>query len=373
MRKTFVSGNIAVAEGAITAGVKLYAGYPITPSTEIFEYLAEKLPAVGGAVLQMEDELGAINSIIGASWAGVKAMTATSGPGFSLMAEGIGLAVITETPIVIVNVMRTGPSTGIPTKSSQSDILQARWMAHGDYIVPSYAPWNVQEAYDLTIKAFNTSELLRNPVMLLSDAVLAHLWEPLTLYEQGEVEVINRKTPAKGSKVLPYKLDPDLVPPMPVFGQGFKTIFESATHDEHGFYTPTNSAQRELTKRLVNKVLRRIDYISEQETTFCEDADVVLASFGSAARTVNVIVHNIRRKNVKAGFLRLKTLWPLHEERIKSSCRRAKKVIVVENNMGKLYMDFERILKDKDVYSAPIINIDLSTPKEVLEVVEQWL
>lgn len=373
MRKTFASGNIAIAEGAITAGVKVFAGYPITPSSEIFEYLAEKLPELGGAVIQMEDELGAINAIIGASWSGVKAMTATSGPGFSLMAEGIGLAVITETPIVVVNVMRTGPATGIPTKSSQSDVLQARWMAHGDYIIPVYAPWNVQESYDLTIKAFNTSELIRTPTILLSDAVLAHLWEPLTIYEPSEVEIINRKMPLKGTKVLPYRPDPDLVPPMPIFGLGFKTIFESSTHDDRGYYTPTNKAQRELVNRLVSKVMRRLDYIYEQETAFCEDADIVLVSYGSMARTVNVVVHNLRKRGIRAGFLRLKTLWPLNEEKIRVSCSKAKKVVVVENNIGKVFMDIERVLKNKEVYSAPIINIDLSTPKEVLEVVEQWL
>lgn len=374
MRKTFASGNIAIAEGAMTAGLKFYAGYPITPSSEIMEYLAEKLPRKGGVVIQMEDEIGSINAIIGASWAGVKAMTATSGPGFSLMAEALGLAVITETPIVVVDVMRAGPSTGVPTKTSQSDVLQVRWAAHGDYIIPVYAPWSVQEAYDLTVKAFNTAELLRTPVVLLSDAVIAHLWEPLTIYERGEIEVIDRKIPVESSEspYPPYKPDPDLVPQMPVFGRGFKTIVESLTHDEKGFYAPRDDAQKALVKRLVLKILKRIDYIYEQETRFTEDAEVLLVSYGSTARSVLNVVLELRKRGIKAGFLRLKTLWPLDEERIRKSSS-AKKIIVVENNIGKIYMDIDRIFKDREVYPAPVISLDLPTPKDVLEVVEQWL
>jgi 2-oxoglutarate ferredoxin oxidoreductase subunit alpha len=337
LRRTFATGNFAVAEGAMTAGLRFYAGYPITPSSEIFEYLAEELPKRGGVVVQMEDEIASINAIIGASWAGAKAMTATSGPGFSLMAEAIGLAVITETPVVIVNVMRAGPSTGAPTKTSQSDVFQARWASHGDYIVPVYAPWSVQEAYDLTIKAFNTAELLRTPVILLSDATIAHLWESLTIYDRGEVEVIERKIPKKVSDepYPPHKPDEDLVPPMPIFGAGFKALVESLLHDEWGHYSPTNSVYHLLVKRLVDKVVKRLSYVYEQETRFCEDAEVLLVSYGSTARTVYLVIKELRKRGVRAGFLRLKTLWPLDEERIRSCCPNAKKVIVVENNIGR--------------------------------------
>jgi 2-oxoglutarate ferredoxin oxidoreductase subunit alpha len=374
-RKAFVTGNIAIAEGAITAGLKFYAGYPIAPSSEIFEYLAEHLPKYGGVVVQMEDEIASINAIIGASWAGAKAMTATSGPGFSLMAEAIGLAAMTETPIVIVNVMRAGPSTGVPTKTSQADVLQARWPSHGDYIVPVYAPWSVQEAYDLTIKAFNTAELLRVPVILLSDAVIAHLWEPLTIYDKGEVEIINRKTPIcnDGESYPPYKPDDDLVPPMPIFGSNCITIVESLTHDERGYYAPRTDVHRALVKRVVEKVLRRLDYVYDQETLFCEDAETVLVSYGSTARTVYYVVQELRKKGAKVGFLRLKTLWPLDERRMRGCCPKAKKLIVVENNIGKIYMDIERIFKDREVYSAPVISLELPTPDEVLEAVEPWL
>lgn len=373
MKKTFVSGNMAVAEGAITAGLRFYAGYPITPSSEIMEYLAEKLPRLNGVVVQMEDEIGSINAIIGASWTGVKAMTATSGPGFSLMAEAIGLAVITETPIVVVNVMRTGPSTGVPTKTSQSDVLQARWLSHGDYIIPCYAPWSVQEAYDLTIKAFNTAELLRTPVILLSDAIIAHLWEPLTIYEPGEVEIINRKQPSTiSTDTPPYKPDPDLVPPMPVIGKGYKTIVESLIHDEKGYYAPRDQDYKTLVKRLIMKIMKRIDYIYEHDLRHHEDAEILLVSYGSTSRSTYNAVVELRKKGVKAGLLRLKTLWPLDEDKIRNSTR-AEKIIVVENNMGKIHMDIERIFKDRDVYSLPVLSLDLPTPREILEVVESWL
>jgi 2-oxoglutarate ferredoxin oxidoreductase subunit alpha len=374
VRKTFASGNMAVAEGAITAGLKFYAGYPITPSSEIMEYLAEKLPLYGGVAIQLEDEIASINAAIGASWAGAKSMTATSGPGFSLMAEAIGLAVITETPLVIVNVMRAGPSTGVPTKTSQSDVLQARWSSHGDYIIPIYAPWSVQEAYDLTIKAFNTAELLRTPVILLSDAVIAHMWEPLNMYERGEVEIINRKLPPRTNidHYPPYKPDVDLVPPMPIFGRGYKVVVESLVHDERGFYAPRDSDYKALVTRLALKILKRLDYVYEHEALFVEDAEVLIVSYGSTARSAYSAVLELRKRGVKAGFLRIKTLWPLDEERIRSTTA-ARKIIVVENNIGKLYFDIDRIFKDREVFSAPVLSLELPTPKEVLEAIEIWL
>ncbi len=373
MKKTFASGNIAIAEGAITAGLKFYAGYPITPSSEIMEYLAEKLPKLNGVVVQMEDEIASINAAIGASWTGVKSMTATSGPGFSLMAEAIGLAVITETPLVIVDVMRAGPSTGVPTKTSQSDVLQARWLAHGDYIVPCYAPWSVQEAYDLTLKAFNTAELLRTPVIVLSDAVIAHLWEPLTIYDQGEVDIVDRKIPRGVERALPYKPDPDLVPPMPIFGKGFKTIVESLIHDERGYYAPHEDSYRALITRLNLKILKRLNYIFDYEIYNCtSECDYMLLSYGSTARVTYIAMLELRRRGYNVCMLRLKTLWPLDRERLVSSCG-ARKIVVVENNTGKIYMDVDRIFKDREVYSAPVLGLELPSLREVLEVVSLWL
>lgn len=371
MRKVFVSGNIAVAEGAMTAGLKFYAGYPITPSSEIFEYLAEHLPKRGGIVIQMEDEIASINAVIGASWSGAKAMTATSGPGFSLMAEALGLAVITETPLVIVDVMRAGPSTGVPTKTTQSDVFQVRWLSHGDYIIPSLAPWNVQEAYDMTIKAFNIAEKLRTPVVLLSDAVIAHLWEPLNIYESNEVAAINRKLPSAKPWGTPYKPDPDLIPPMPIFGEGYKVVVESLTHDERGFYAPRNDAHRGLVLRLNMKILKHIDEIFDAEVHFA-DADIMLVSYGSTARSVYPVVKELRSRGLNVGMLRLKALWPLDEERLLGMVR-ARKLIVVENNLGKVFMDIARIFRDREVYPAPVISLDLPHMNDVLEAVKQWL
>lgn len=373
MRKTFAPGNVAIAEGAITAGLKFYAGYPITPSSEIMEYLAERLPRLGGVVIQMEDEIASINAIIGASWAGAKSMTATSGPGFSLMAEAIGLAVITETPIVVVNVMRAGPSTGVPTKTSQSDVLQARWLAHGDYIVPCYAPWSVQEAYDLTIKAFNTAELLRTPVVILSDAVIAHLWEPLVIRDEEEVTIINRKVPREGEKALPYKPDPDLIPPMPIFGRGFKAIAESLTHDERGYYAPRDDSYRALVLRLHMKIFKRLDQVFDYESYYCgEDCDYMLLSYGSVARIAYLAMLELRKRGHRVCMLRLKTLWPLDEEKLVKSCS-ARRIIVLENNMGKIYMDAERIFRDREVYPAPLLSLELPSLRDVLEVINTWL
>ncbi|MCY0868242.1 MAG: 2-oxoacid:acceptor oxidoreductase subunit alpha [Desulfurococcus sp.] len=372
MKLTFASGNMAIAEAAMTAGLRVYAGYPITPSSDIMEYLAEHLPKRGGIVIQMEDEIASINTIIGASWAGAKAMTATSGPGFSLMAEGIGLAVMTETPIVVVNVMRAGPSTGVPTKTTQADVFQVRWPAHGDYVIPSYAPWSVQEAYDLTIKAFNTAEKLRTPVILLSDAVIAHLWEPLRIYERGEVEIVERKKPSSREGYKPYMPDDDLIPPMAVFGEGFRVLAESLTHDERGYYAPSTQYHKNTALRLTSKIIKHLDFVFEQEEYMLDDAEVALVSYGSTARSTYAAMRELRRKGVRAGLLRLKTLWPLNEEKILNSVK-AKRVIVVENNIGKLYLDMKRIFRDREVYPAPVINLELPTVREVLEAVEPWL
>jgi 2-oxoglutarate ferredoxin oxidoreductase subunit alpha len=372
VRKVFASGNIAVAEAAMTAGLKFYAGYPITPSSDLMEYLAEELPRRGGVVIQMEDEIASINAIIGASNAGVKSMTATSGPGLSLMAEGIGLAVITETPIVIAHVMRAGPSTGVPTKTTQSDIFMVRWLTHGDYIIPSFAPWSVQEAFDLTIKAFNTSEKLRTPVFILSDAILAHVWEPLVVKEPGEVEIIERKTPRSKEGYMPYLPDEDLVPPMAPFGKGYKVLVESLVHDEKGYYAPNNEKYKQLVTRLNAKITRNIDWLFEYEGFFLDDADIVLVAYGSVARTVFALAKQLRSSGLRTGLFRPKTLWPLHEKVLRERLK-GRKIIVVENNIGKLALDVERILCDKEVYKAPVLNLESPTLKEVKEAVMQWL
>jgi|YelNatPaOPRAMG01_1025707.scaffolds.fasta_scaffold06248_11 2-oxoglutarate ferredoxin oxidoreductase subunit alpha len=374
MRKSFISGNIAIAEGAITAGMRFFAGYPITPASDIMEYLAERLPEIGGVVTQFEDEIASINAVVGASWAGVKSMTATSGPGFSLMLEALGLAVITETPLVVVDVMRAGPSTGVPTKTSQSDVMQVRYGAHGDYVIPVFAPWSAQEAYDLTIKAFNVAESLRTPVILLSDAVIAHLWESVLLAEPGEVEVINRKKPSSPpDEYLPYKPDNDLVPPMATFGEGYNVIVESLIHDERGFYRQDREAYRNLVKRIVNKVLSRVDSLFEVEAYYGDDYKYLLVSFGSTARSALAAARILRKSGIKAGLLRLKTLSPLKLETLRKYCDEAEKIFVVENNMGKLVHDVERAAENDKVISLPLLDLEIPEPKDIVEGVRKWL
>lgn len=374
MKRVYTHGNHAIAEAAVTAGLKFYAGYPITPSSDIMEYLAAELPKHGGVMIQFEDELASINAIIGASWAGAKAMTATSGPGFSLMAEGIGLAVITETPIVIAYVMRAGPSTGVPTKSSQADIYQARFASHGDYIIPVYAPSSVQEAYDLTIKAFNTAEKLRTPVILLSDATLAHLWESAVFRERGEIEIVERKKPiVPPENYSPYKPDEDGVAPMAVFGEGYRVLVESLTHNEDGLYVQDTVVQRRMVERITGKILKHIDYVFEYDTYYIDNADYLVVSFGSSARSALAVVRDFRREGVKMGMIKLKTIWPLQDDAIRKLARSASKVFVVENNMGKLVWDIQRILCDHQVYPVSIIDLDIPSPEAVREVIARWL
>ncbi|MEO3993519.1 MAG: 2-oxoacid:acceptor oxidoreductase subunit alpha [Desulfurococcaceae archaeon TW002] len=374
MMKSFISGNIAIAEGAITAGMRFYAGYPITPASDIMEYLAEKLPRIGGVTMQFEDEIASINAVIGASWAGVKSMTATSGPGFSLMLEALGLAIITETPVVVVDVMRAGPSTGVPTKTSQSDVMQVRYGAHGDYVIPVFAPWSAQEAYDLTIKAFNVAESLRTPVILLSDAVIAHLWESVLIAEPGEVEIINRKKPnVPPDTYLPYKPDDSLVPPMATFGEDYNVIVESLIHDERGFYRQDKATYRNLVSRIINKVLSNIDSIFEVETYYGDDYRYLLVSFGSTARSALAAVRILRKSGVKIGLLRLKTLWPLKHEILKKYCGEAEKVFVAENNTGKILYDIERVTEDDKVVPLPLLDLEIPEPKDIVDGVKKWL
>jgi 2-oxoglutarate ferredoxin oxidoreductase subunit alpha len=374
MKVEYLTGNYAIAEGAMTAGLKFYAGYPITPSSEIFEYLAKELPKVGGIVVQFEDEIASINAVIGASWAGVKAMTATSGPGFSLMLEGLSLAIMTETPLVIAYVMRTGPSTGIATKSGQYDVMQVRWGAHGNYEIVAYAPWSVQEAYDLTIKSFNVSELLRIPVILLSDATLAHLWERVVMKGPGEVVIVDRKKPKVPKDMYkPYEPDEDLVPPMACFGEGYRVLVESLTHDERGYYKTTNEVQRKLVWRLVNKVRKNKYLVVDSASYFVDDAEYVLVAYGSTARSAYALVKELRSKGVKIGLFRPKSLWPIDDDALIKACSKAKKVFVVENNVGVYVNEVCRFLKNKDVISISVIDLDIPSPEDILNVMREWL
>jgi len=371
----FDNSNIACAEAAIVAGLKFFAGYPITPTSRLFEYLTRELPKHGGVAVQCEDEIASINAIIGASWAGAKAMTTTSGPGFSLMLEGIGFAVMTETPIVIIYVMRTGPSTGYATGTGQGDVMQARWGSHGPYEIVVYAPSSAQEAFDLTIKAFNVSELLRIPVVVLTDAVLAHTRERYVCRDRSEVEIIERKRPRiPPDKYKPFKPDPnDLVPPMAVYGEGYTTFAESLVHDERGYYCPKSDVYEKLIWRLHEKVRLKRKYIVESDSYYVDDAEILIVSYGSLSRVALAYVREMRRKGMKIGLFKPKLLWPLDEDSLKFAARRAKKVIVVEMNNGQLYREVDRLLKDKEVFFRPLLKVDLPTVEEFEEVVKECL
>jgi len=343
LKRVLVTGNEAVVEGAIAAGCNFYVGYPITPSSEIMHYMAEKLPRIDGVFFQAEDELAAINIAIGASWGGARVMTATSGPGFSLMQEGIGYAVMTETPLVIVNVMRAGPATGQATKLAQGDLMQSRWGRHGDQVIPVLAPESPQEAFELTVKAFAIAEELRVPVILLSDETIAHMREVIELPNYESIKIPDRRKPTSIGESPFGSKDPRIAPPMPSLGEGYYVLVTGSTHNEWG-YRDTRSFEThyKLSKRLWDKVWLNIDKIAEYEAYHVVDADVGFVAFGSTARSVKMAVKILREKGVKAGFVRLKTLWPLDLKPIRNLCSVCKVVVVPELNLGQLVLDVER-------------------------------
>ncbi|MEM2007515.1 MAG: 2-oxoacid:acceptor oxidoreductase subunit alpha [Sulfolobales archaeon] len=374
MRYEYLTGNIAIAEASIAAGLKFYAGYPITPTSDIFEHLARELPKHGGYVLQFEDEIASINAVIGASWTCAKSMTATSGPGFSLMLEALSLAVITETPLVVAYVMRTGPSTGVPTRSGQYDVLQSTYGFHGGLVIPVLAPSTPQEAYDLTIRAFNISEMLRTPVVLLSDAVIAHTYGKVAIREKGEVEVVNRIKPSSPPGAYkPYDPVDGLVPPMACFGEGYNVLVESLTHDERGYYAPRTDVQRKLMWRLYKKIVENSEKLFDYSSIYLDDCDYALVAYGSTALTVHAATKLLREKGHSACAVRLKTLFPVYEEGIINLLRGVKKVFVVENNVGLYYRELRGVMRNKDVISVPLIDLDVPLPQEVVEVVKEWL
>lgn len=371
MRIDYISGNIAIAEGALTAGLKFFAGYPITPSSDIFEYLAEKLPEHGGYVMQFEDEIASISAIIGASWTCSKAMTATSGPGFSLMVEGISIAVMTETPLVIAYIMRAGPATGVPTKTGQYDVLQAEYGFHGGLPIPVLAPSTPQEAYDLTIKAFNLAEMLRTPVILLSDATLASTYGKVVMRSSSEIEIIERK---RVSRETVYLSD-DLVHPMPCVGEGHKLYVETLTHDEKNLYIPTTEVQRRLITRLSRKIIDSAELITEYSLHRFNSnkCDIMLLSYGSTVLSASVVSKILTRKGYNTCLLKLKSLYPINEDLLKELTREASKIFVIENNIGLYYREIRGVLRSKEVFSVPVIDLHIPDPYEILEKVIEKL
>ncbi|MGQ9538815.1 MAG: 2-oxoacid:acceptor oxidoreductase subunit alpha [Candidatus Bathycorpusculaceae bacterium] len=369
----FVSGDIACAEGAIAAGCRFFAGYPITPATEIAEHIAARMPKIGGVYVQMEDEIASMAAVIGASYAGLKAMTATSGPGFSLMQENIGLAAMTEAPCVIVDVMRGGPSTGQPTLPGQQDVMQAKWGSHGDYEIIALAPSSVQEMFDLTIEAFNLAETYRVPTMVLADEVVAHMWEKLVIPPAEEIKTVNRKKPnTPPEQYLPFMPEDDLVPPMACFGEGYRFHATGLTHDEHGYpQTQSSEAQTKLVQRLCDKIRKNAEKIVRVEDTMVEDAEILVVAYGIVARAALSAVRKARESGIKAGLLRLVTLWPFPEKHVAKAAERAKAVIVPEMNCGQMAREIERVAKETLVYHISKLGEEPPTPMELFEALRR--
>lgn len=362
----FVHGDWACAEGAISAGCDYYGAYPITPATEIAERLATRFPSLKRKFVQFEDEISAIASLIGASFTGRKAMTATSGPGISLMLENLGLAVMTEAPMVIVNVMRGGPSTGQPTIGSQGDVMQVRWGMHGDVEVIALAPQSVQEMYDMTVQAFNLSEKYRLPVFLMADANIGHMYEKLVIPAKQELEIINRKKPeCKPCEYEPYAVDDSLVPPMASFGEGYRFYSTGLTHDERGYPDMSIKAQDKLVRRLSDKIRNNADQIIEFEEIEAYDCDILVVAYGITARSSLTAVKMARDEGIKAGLFRLKTLWPFPEKAL-SRFRNVKGVVMPEMNYGQLVREVERVIKTVPLKFLPKLGENPHTPYEIL-------
>lgn len=371
VEELFVQGNEACAKGAIKAGCRFFAGYPITPSTEVAENLAKDLPIVGGSFVQMEDEIASAGAIIGGSWGGSKSMTATSGPGFSLMQENIGYAFITETPIVIVNVQRGSPSTGQPTMAAQADMMQARWGSHGDYEPIALAPSSVQEFFDFTIKAFNLAEEYRTPVFVMADEVIGHMREKIVI--DDDIEIVPRTMPNKEENYLPFKNVENGTNPMPSFGEGFNIHVTGLTHDERG-YPDTNSPEThtELVQRLCDKILNNKDKICSVVSEGCEDADIVVVSYGAPVRSVITAVKKAQEEGKKVGYIKIDTPWPFPDEQIAELVGDASDVIVVEMNLGQMYYEVDRVLDSKvNTHLIGIIGGLLPTPDEILSKIEE--
>lgn len=374
-QKKLLQGNVACVEGAIYAGMRFYAGYPITPSTEIAESSARILPRIGGRFIQMEDEIASIAAIVGASVTGYKAMTGTSGPGYSLMLENIGYAYMTETPVVVVNVQRGGPSTGLPTKVSQSDTMQARWGTHGDYTSIAVAPSTVNDSLTETIRAFNLAERFRTPVTVLLDEVIGHSREMVTIPEEGEYEIINRVKATGDPKTFePFAMTENLVSPMPSYGEGYRYNVTGLTHDTMGFTTNRADETKIKLDKLRDKIENYKEEIYKERLNMVEDADYIFVSYGSVSRTALQATQIARKAGVKVGCIQLFTIWPFNHKLINEVCSRCKKVIVAELNMGQIIDEVKRALPlDFEVHGLHRYDGEILTPMQLLEKLEEVL
>lgn len=367
----FVQGNEACVEAAIYAGLDFFAGYPITPSTEVAELLSYRLPRKGGKFIQMEDEISSMCAIIGASLTGKKTMTATSGPGFSLMQEALGFAVMTETPCVVLNVQRGGPSTGLPTSGSQGDVMQARWGTHGEHAIIALTASNNQDVFTITVEAFNLSESFRTPVILLLDEIVAHTREKLVMPEPGEIHVVERlKTSvSEGTDYHPYLPREDGRLPMSDFGGVHRYNVTGLAHDMWGFPSTKSEVVYELMRHLVDKIEGHTHEISMTKEFLVEDAEILLISYGASARTALHVVENRRERGEKLGLLELQTLWPFPEEIVKKRCASVKCVIAVEMNMGQILHEIKRVVDNPEiVFLANKIDGSFIAPSDILNI-----
>ena len=365
-----MTGNEACAQAALLAGMRFFAGYPITPSSEIAECLARWLPKRGGTFIQMEDEIASIAAVIGASLAGLKSMTATSGPGFSLMQENIGYAAMAEIPCVIVNVQRGGPSTGLPTLPSQADVMQARWGTHGDHPVIAVVPSTVRETFDWTIKAFNYAERFRVPVVLLLDEIIGHINGKIVRPRSEEIELVNREQTRKDPEsYLPYENTATDIPPFAEFGIGYRYHVTGLSHDETGF--PTNDPEKVdlLYRRLNRKIERYRHEIIQYKTAFLEDADICIVAYGSSARSAHRAVMTARQMGIKVGMFHPYVLWPFPYEALNEIARRIGTFVVPEMNLGQIAHEVACATGHKAV-TVNRVDGGLITPQEILETIK---
>jgi 2-oxoglutarate/2-oxoacid ferredoxin oxidoreductase subunit alpha len=367
----FIQGNEAIAQGALYAGLQFFAGYPITPSTEIAEILSQKLPKLGRKFLQMEDEISSMCAIIGASLTGLKVMTATSGPGFSLKQEAIGYAVMAEVPSVVVNVQRGGPSTGLPTGVAQGDVMQARWGTHGDHSIITLTASNLQDVFLMTVEAFNLAETYRTPVILLFDEVVAHMREKVEIPEPGEINVVERLRTSvpEGTNFHPYLTREDGRLPMSDFGGVHRYNVTGLVHDMWGFPSNDPKVAYDLLHHLVDKLENKADLLARYKEHYTEDAEILLISFGSAARTALHMVEQRRERGLKVGLLELQTLWPFPRQLIRRMCKGRSHVLVVEMNMGQVCQEVRKaVIRPERVYLSNRFDGSSISPADILGV-----
>ncbi|MFC1910697.1 2-oxoacid:acceptor oxidoreductase subunit alpha [Chloroflexota bacterium] len=374
MKKSeLLQGNEACFRGALAAGCRFYAGYPITPASEIAHGMSYELPRVGGTFIQMEDEIASMGAIIGASLAGVKSMTATSGPGFSLMQENIGFAAISEIPCVIIDVMRGGPSTGVPTHPSQGDVMQARWGTHGDHPMIVLAPSSVKECFTLVVKAFNLAEKYRTPVIVLVDESIAHMREKVILPIQKEIEIIDRQKPTVPPEwYVPYKDPGTGVPPIPSFGDGYRYHVTGLVHDERGYPTTKPDEIDALIRRLFNKISRDFDKLQWSEQYHIKDSSVNIIAYGIVARAALRAVRELREQGLKVGLLKLQILFPFIRGKITEVINTSTKILVPEMNMGQISREIKRVNQGKcHIETLNKVNYEPITPKEIMAKIKE--